>query len=186
MYGRGSGPPNAKIMVVGEAWGAMEEAKGQPFVGASGEELDKMLHDAGIMRSECFVTNLVNSRPMHNRIESWMPKKKKDITAKHVKFRDRFVDPLRVGDRAHVAQFIEFEQLGPRQRGHEQPRHRMGRAVLAQVAEQLGVSASAVRSAVLVTGGTLRPAGGSARNRAHGDVGPSMQSTHRPTRRLLL
>ena len=57
---------------------------------------------------------------------------------------------------------------------------------LAQVAEQLGVSASAVRSAVLVTGGTLRPAGGSARNRAHGDVGPSMQSTHRPTRRLLL
>ena len=37
---------------------------------------------------------------------------------------------------------------------------------LAQVAEQLGVSASAVRSAVLVTGGTLRPAGGSERNRA--------------------
>ena len=40
---------------------------------------------------------------------------------------------------------------------------------LAQVAEQLGVSASAVRSAVLVAGGTLRPAGGSARNRARGD-----------------
>ncbi|WP_341728089.1 helix-turn-helix domain-containing protein, partial [Brooklawnia sp.] len=41
---------------------------------------------------------------------------------------------------------------------------------LAQVAVQLGVSASAVRSAVLVTGGTLRSAGGSARNRADGDV----------------
>ena len=35
-----------------------------------------------------------------------------------------------------------------------------------QVAEQLGVSASAVRSAVLVAGGMLRPAGGSERNRA--------------------
>jgi len=57
---------------------------------------------------------------------------------------------------------------------------------LARVAEQLGVSASAVRSAVLGTGGTLRPAGGSARHRAHGDVGPSVQSPHRPTRQLLL
>ena len=39
---------------------------------------------------------------------------------------------------------------------------------LAQAAEQLGVSASAVRSAVLVAGGSLWPAGGSTRNRAHG------------------
>ncbi len=57
---------------------------------------------------------------------------------------------------------------------------------LAQVAEQLGVSASAVRSAVLVAGGTLRPAGGSTRNRAHGDAAASARSTRRPTRQLLV
>lgn len=94
MYGRGSGPPSARILIVGEAYGAMEEAKGMPFVGSSGAELDSMLHDAGIMRGECFVTNLVNSRPPHNRIEAWIPKKKKDITSKHVPFRNRFVDPI--------------------------------------------------------------------------------------------
>lgn len=94
MYGRGNGPPSAKILIVGEAWGATEEIKGQPFVGASGEELDKMLHDAGIMRGECFVTNLVNARPLHNRIESWIPKKKKDVTSKHILFRGKSVDPI--------------------------------------------------------------------------------------------
>lgn len=94
MYGRGSGPPSAKVMIVGEAWGAMEEARGQPFVGSSGEELDRMLHDAGIMRGECFLTNLVNARPAHNRIESWIPQKKKDVTSRHVPFRNRFVDPI--------------------------------------------------------------------------------------------
>lgn len=94
MYGRGSGSPSARIMIVGEAWGATEEVRGQPFIGSSGDELDRMLHDAGIMRGECFVTNLVNARPLHNRIESWMPKKKKDITSKHVYLRGRAVDPV--------------------------------------------------------------------------------------------
>lgn len=91
---RGDGPPNARILVVGEAWGATEEATGRPFMGASGEELSRMLHDAGIMRSECYVTNLVNARPAHNRIESWIPAKKKDVTSKHIPFRNRFVDPI--------------------------------------------------------------------------------------------
>ena len=94
MYGRGSGPPNAKIMVVGEAWGQMEEIKGQSFQGSGGEELSRMLHDAGIMRSECFITDLVCARPQHNRIDSWMPKKKKDVTSRHVKMRNLFVDPI--------------------------------------------------------------------------------------------
>lgn len=94
MYGRGTGNPNAKIMVVGEAWGATEEARGIPFIGASGDELDRMLHDAGIMRGECFVTNLVNARPQHNRIESWIPKKKKDVTSRHVLLRGKAVDPI--------------------------------------------------------------------------------------------
>ena len=58
---RPTGPCPAKIMLVGEAPGEREVAEGQPFVGFSGQELSKMLQEAGIMRSECFITNVVLS-----------------------------------------------------------------------------------------------------------------------------
>jgi len=81
-------------MIVGEAWGAEEERSGQPFMGASGQELNRMLHEAGIMRSECYVTNLVNARPPNNDITAWIPLKKKDITPRHVSLRDKQVLPI--------------------------------------------------------------------------------------------
>lgn len=90
----GNGPIPARIMIVGEAWGAEEDRKGEPFVGASGFELDKMLHEAGIMRSECFVSNLVNYRPPNNDISAWIAQRKKDRTAEHVQLRDRWVLPI--------------------------------------------------------------------------------------------
>jgi uracil-DNA glycosylase len=46
----GSGPRNAKIMVVGEAPAYYEVQKGLPFVGDSGQELDKLFRSAGIHR----------------------------------------------------------------------------------------------------------------------------------------
>lgn len=52
-----------KIAIVGEAWGAEEEAQRAPFVGASGWELNKMLAEAGIHRADCFMTNVFNLRP---------------------------------------------------------------------------------------------------------------------------
>src|SRR3990167_3470743 len=64
-------------MLVGEAPGAEEERTGCPFVGASGVELNKMLHEAGIMRSECFVSNVSRLRPPNNEIEAWISKAKK-------------------------------------------------------------------------------------------------------------
>lgn len=51
------------IMLVGEAWGEEEEKEGQPFVGASGKLLNRMLSEVGIARSECYVTNVFNLRP---------------------------------------------------------------------------------------------------------------------------
>src|SRR3990170_3156877 len=90
----GSGPTNAKIMLVGEAFGYEEERAGEPFVGASGQELNRMLHEVGIMRSECYVTNLVNSRPANNDIGTWIAAKKKDITYQHVQLRDKYVMPI--------------------------------------------------------------------------------------------
>jgi uracil-DNA glycosylase family 4 len=72
-----SGPTEARIMIVGEAPGAEEEARGTPFVGASGMELDRMLHEAKISRSECFVTNVARERPLGNDINQFIAKSRK-------------------------------------------------------------------------------------------------------------
>lgn len=60
------GNPNARIMIVGEAYGAQEDRENKPFVGASGKELDSMLREAGINPDDCFFTNVVNKRPTGN------------------------------------------------------------------------------------------------------------------------
>ena len=90
----GDGPIPANIMLVGEAWGDQEERTGLPFQGASGQELNRMLHDAGIMRSECYTTNVVNARPPLNDIEKWVTVKRKDIQPDMSKLRDRWVKPI--------------------------------------------------------------------------------------------
>ena len=66
---KASGPLDAKIMVIGEAPGADEEISGLPFVGTAGTELTKMLNEAGILRSECYLTNVCKYRPPENKIE---------------------------------------------------------------------------------------------------------------------
>ncbi len=73
----GYGPEKADIIIVGEAPGADEELEGQPFVGASGRELTRMLREAGITRSECYITNVCKYRPPNNKIEAWITDKKK-------------------------------------------------------------------------------------------------------------
>jgi len=49
-------------MIVGESWSYDDDRAKEPFQGESGKELNRMLHEAGIMRSECWLTNLVNAR----------------------------------------------------------------------------------------------------------------------------
>lgn len=56
-YVPGMGPVGAKIMILGEAPSDEEVRAGRPFVGPSGRELDRLLHDAGISRANCWVTN---------------------------------------------------------------------------------------------------------------------------------
>ena len=92
--GNGDGPPSSKVMIVGEMWGHSEMREHRPFAGGSGEELNRMLHEAGLLRSECFVTNVVNAMPPAGLIESWIPKKKKDITSKMVSIRGKMCDPI--------------------------------------------------------------------------------------------
>jgi DNA polymerase len=55
----GEGPLDAKIMFVGEQPGDQEDVAGKPFVGPSGQLLDKALGDAGVDRGATYVTNAV-------------------------------------------------------------------------------------------------------------------------------
>ena len=59
-----------QILILGEAWGEAEERERAPFVGPSGWELTKMLAEAGIERSACYLTNVLNLRPRNNRLET--------------------------------------------------------------------------------------------------------------------
>lgn len=93
MQTRPSGICPSKIMIVGEAPGESEVRAGEPFIGASGEELNRMLHEAGIMRSECFTTNVARDRPRQNDIGMFVAMRKKDITQYHKPYRDKYVTP---------------------------------------------------------------------------------------------
>lgn len=64
-----SGPRNAKIALVAESWGQQEELVHQPLIGTTGQELNRMLEEAGIQRSHCFATNVFNLRPTDNKID---------------------------------------------------------------------------------------------------------------------
>lgn len=55
----GAGPPSARVVLVGEQPGDVEDQRGQPFVGPAGRLLDRALADAGIDRDEAYVTNAV-------------------------------------------------------------------------------------------------------------------------------
>ncbi|MFL1780345.1 Uracil-DNA glycosylase [Candidatus Hepatincolaceae symbiont of Richtersius coronifer] len=63
----GSGNVGAKVMLIGEAPGAEEDEKGEPFVGRSGALLIKALASVNILREDIFITNTVFWRPPGNR-----------------------------------------------------------------------------------------------------------------------
>lgn len=52
-----------KIAIIGEAYGEEEEQWKLPFIGSAGKQLDTILEDAGILRKDCFITNVFNFRP---------------------------------------------------------------------------------------------------------------------------
>jgi uracil-DNA glycosylase family 4 len=63
----GEGNPNADIVFIGEAPGKQEDIQGKPFVGASGKFLNEMLAQAGMVRGDVYITNIVKYRPPNNR-----------------------------------------------------------------------------------------------------------------------
>ena len=63
----GVGDQQARWMVIGEAPGADEDERGEPFVGAAGQLLDKMLLAIDLPRASVFIANMLKCRPPGNR-----------------------------------------------------------------------------------------------------------------------
>jgi uracil-DNA glycosylase len=63
----GVGDPNAQLCFVGEAPGADEDAKGEPFVGRAGQLLTKIIEACKLTREEVFIANVLKCRPPSNR-----------------------------------------------------------------------------------------------------------------------
>ena len=63
----GSGPIPCDLMLIGEAPGRNEDEQGLPFVGRSGQLLDRLLTDIGRSRESVYITNVVKCRPPDNR-----------------------------------------------------------------------------------------------------------------------
>ena len=63
----GVGNPNADIVLIGEAPGADEDAKGEPFVGRAGQLLNKILEAIHLKREEVYICNILKCRPPNNR-----------------------------------------------------------------------------------------------------------------------
>jgi|SRR5579875_220256 len=64
----GTGDPHAKLMFVGEGPGEQEDLQGLPFVGRSGQLLDRLMQEEiGLERDNCYICNCVKCRPPGNR-----------------------------------------------------------------------------------------------------------------------
>lgn len=75
----GRGDPSSHALIIGEAPGAQEDEKGEPFVGLSGGILNSALAKSGVSSNDVYITNAVKCRPPGNRtpdafeIESCFP-----------------------------------------------------------------------------------------------------------------
>lgn len=59
----GVGNPDAELMFIGEAPGAEEDARGEPFVGPAGQLLTKIIQAMGLTREEVYIANILKCRP---------------------------------------------------------------------------------------------------------------------------
>jgi DNA polymerase len=62
-------------MLVGEAWGEIEERERAPFQGMAGKLLDGILEEIGLPRAQCRITNVMHARPKGNNFSTYYEKK---------------------------------------------------------------------------------------------------------------
>ena len=63
----GDGNPNAKLVFIGEGPGVEEDRKGQPFVGAAGQLLTRIIEAIKLSRNQVYICNIIKCRPPGNR-----------------------------------------------------------------------------------------------------------------------
>ena len=89
-YVKGVGNPHSKLLILGEAPGAVEDETGIPFSGPSGQLLDEMLESLGTTREEFWLTNVYKFRPPNNNIlkigEVCNPEEQKEKLWKEIEF----------------------------------------------------------------------------------------------------
>lgn len=66
----GVGNPEARVMFIGEAPGADEDAQGEPFVGRAGQLLNRIIAACGWQREDIYICNILRCRPPGNRTPS--------------------------------------------------------------------------------------------------------------------
>ncbi len=71
------GDPTGKICIVGDAPGTSEVKLGKPFVGPAGHLLTECLQAAEIIRSSCYITNVIKEKPHGNNTSSFLDISKK-------------------------------------------------------------------------------------------------------------
>jgi DNA polymerase len=88
----GAGDPNAQLVFVGEGPGGEEDRQGEPFVGAAGELLTRIIQAIRLTREQVYIANIVKCRPPGNRnpkpeeIAICMPYLERQIRAIHPRF----------------------------------------------------------------------------------------------------
>ena len=63
----GVGNPHARVMFIGEAPGRNEDIQGEPFVGAAGEDFNRVISLAGLIREDVYIATVLKCRPPGNR-----------------------------------------------------------------------------------------------------------------------
>ena len=85
----GVGNPHAQIMFIGEGPGKNEDLQGEPFVGAAGQLLNRMLERIGVPREDIYIANILKCRPPGNRdprteeIEACTPWLREQVASVH-------------------------------------------------------------------------------------------------------
>jgi uracil-DNA glycosylase len=64
----GEGAEHAKVLMIGEGPGEVEDTTGRPFVGPAGQKLDEVMSSVGLRREDVYITNIVKCRPPGNRV----------------------------------------------------------------------------------------------------------------------
>jgi DNA polymerase len=103
-FAHSSGPKDAKIAFVAEAFGEQEDMVGKPLIGAAGQEFSRLLEEANIPRKDCFLTNTFAFRPPDNRIPAL-------CTPKGETGADYPMTPISMGNYLRPIFFPEIERL---------------------------------------------------------------------------